>query len=166
MKSEYFKGIKKIEFEGKQSKNPLTFHYYDPDQMVGGKPMKQHLKFAMAWWHSLCATGNDPFGSGTIVFPWDKIDDPVEKARARMDAGFEFMTKTGINFYCFHDFDLVEEADTIKESEKRLQQLVDLHEVRFLQDAGRLLQAERVQQVVIARTRVVTSNAQQFALRV
>jgi len=139
MKSEYFKGIKKIGFEGKQSKNPLAFHYYEPNKIVSGKSMQQHLKFAMAWWHSLCATGNDPFGRGTIVFPWDKIDDPVEKAKARMDAGFEFMTKTGINFYCFHDFDLVEEADSIRESEKRLQELVDYAEIKQTETGKKLL---------------------------
>lgn len=125
MEQEYFKGIPKIKFEGTASRNPLAFRYYEPGRMVAGKPMQEHLKFAMAWWHSLCASGGDPFGSGTLKFPWDEIKDPVEKGKAKMDAGFEFMEKTGINYYCFHDFDLVEEGNTIAESEKRLHEMVE-----------------------------------------
>jgi len=125
MSTEYFKRIKKIEFEGPESKNPFAFRYFHPERMVAGKPMKKHLKFAMAWWHSLCADGSDPFGRGTIVHPWDAIADPIEKAKAKMDAGFEFLEKSGIHYYCFHDFDLVDEADNILESENRLHQLVD-----------------------------------------
>ena len=124
MQNEYFKGIGKISFEGRDSKNPMAFHYYEPDRMVAGKPMREHLKFAMAWWHSLCGTGGDPFGQGTIRFPWDGITDPIAKAKAKVDAGFEFMEKVGIDHYCFHDYDLVEEGDTIAESEKRLQTVV------------------------------------------
>jgi xylose isomerase len=125
MKNEFFKGIEKIAFEGKSSKNPMAFHYYEPEKIIAGKPMKEHLRFAMAWWHSLCAEGGDPFGRGTIEFPWSTISDPIEKAISKVDAGFEFLEKTGINYYCFHDFDLVEEGNTIAESEKRLQLLVD-----------------------------------------
>jgi xylose isomerase len=125
MNKEYFKGIGKIKFEGRDSRNPLAFRYYDPEKIVAGKPMKEHLKFAMAWWHTLCATGGDPFGSSTISHPWDSINDPIEKGKARMDAGFEFLNKTGINYYCFHDFDLVDEADSITTSEKRLQTMVE-----------------------------------------
>lgn len=125
MQSEYFKGIEKVRFEGPQSKNPLAFRYFEPERIVDGKPMKEHLKFAMAWWHTLCANGSDPFGNGTINHTWDSISDPIEKGKAKMDAGFEFMQKTGIDFYCFHDFDLVEEADSIVESEKRLHKMVE-----------------------------------------
>lgn len=125
MRTEYFKGIKKIEFEGPESKNPLAFRYFEPERIVAGKPMKEHLKFAMAWWHSLCANGADPFGHGTILHPWDSMEDPMEKAKAKMDAGFEFLQKSGIHYYCFHDFDLVEEADSILESESRLHQIVE-----------------------------------------
>lgn len=125
MKNEFFKGIGQVKFEGKSSKNPLAFHYYEPERIIAGKPMKEHLRFAMAWWHSLCAEGGDPFGHGTIEFPWSHITDPIEKAKAKADAGFEFMGKTGINYYCFHDFDLVEEGKNIAESEKRLHLMVD-----------------------------------------
>ncbi len=125
MPKEYFKGIDIIEFEGTSGKNPMAFHYYEPDRIVAGKPMREHLRFAVAWWHSFCANGADPFGRGTIAYEWDNITDPLQKAKARMDAAFEFMTKIGINYYCFHDFDLIDEAAGIPESEKRLQQIVD-----------------------------------------
>ena len=122
---EYFKGIGKIEFEGASSKNPLAFRYYNASQMVAGKTMKEHLRFAMAYWHSLGATGGDPFGPGTKSFPWFEGNDAESRAKNKMDAAFEFMTKTGIDLYCFHDFDLIEEGGTIAESEKRLQTIVD-----------------------------------------
>ncbi len=139
MKTEYFKGINKIEFEGAFSKNPLAFHYYEPDRMVGGKPMKEHLRFAMAWWHSLGANGSDPFGQGTLEYPWDNIADPIEKAKAKVDAGFEFMTKTDINYYCFHDFDLVQEGTTIQSSEERLAKLVDYLKIKQKETGKQLL---------------------------
>lgn len=122
---EYFPGIGKIKFEGKQSKNPLAFKYYDEKNMVNGKTMKDHFRFAMAYWHTLCGTGEDPFGPGTIDFPWAVGDDPISVAKNKMDAAFEFMTKIGIPFYCFHDFDLVKEGATIAESEKRQQIMID-----------------------------------------
>jgi len=125
MSTENFKGINQIQFEGPETRNPLAFRFYQPDRIVGGKPMKEHLKFAMAWWHTLCASGSDPFGHGTFVHSWDQISDPIAKGKARMDAGFEFMQKCGINYYCFHDFDLVEEGKSILESESRLQKMVD-----------------------------------------
>lgn len=139
MQTEYFKGIDKIKFEGTESRNPLAFRYYEPDKMVAGKPMKEHLKFAMAWWHTLCADGGDPFGRGTINHPWDDISDPIEKGKAKMDAGFEFLTKTGINYYCFHDFDLVDEAGTIEASEKRLQTMVDYAKQKQTETGKQLL---------------------------
>jgi xylose isomerase len=125
MTKAFFKGIGRIGFEGPESRNPFAFRYYEPDRMVSGKPMREHLKFAMAWWHSLGADGSDPFGRGTFTYPWEEIKDPVDRAKARMDAGFEFMSKTGIDYYCFHDYDLVDEADSIAESEKRLRKMVD-----------------------------------------
>ncbi|NOU46154.1 MAG: xylose isomerase [Bacteroidales bacterium] len=125
MSTENFKGINQIQFEGSETRNPLAFRFYQPDRIVGGKPMKEHLKFAMAWWHTLCASGSDPFGHGTFVHSWDQISDPIAKGKARMDAGFEFMEKCGINYYCFHDFDLVEEGKSILESESRLQKMVE-----------------------------------------
>ena len=139
MKNEYFTGIKKVEFEGPGSKNPLAFRYFEPERRIAGKPMKEHLKFAMAWWHTLCGTGGDPFGRGTINHPWDKFDDPVANGKAKMDAGFEFMMKTGINYYCFHDFDLVDEADTIIESESRLHKMVEYAKVKQQETGKQLL---------------------------
>lgn len=122
---EFFPGIGKIKFEGKSSKNPLAFKYYDQDQLVAGKSMKDHFRFAVAYWHTLCGTGGDPFGPGTKDFPWARQSDPILNARDKMDAAFEFITKMGIPFYCFHDFDIVEEGDSILESEKRLRTMVD-----------------------------------------
>jgi xylose isomerase len=125
MSSEYFKGIGKIVFEGKSSDNPLSFKYYEPEKVVSGKKMKDHLRFAIAYWHSFCGTGNDPFGPGTKKFPWDRNIDPIGRAKDKMDAAFEFITKIGAPYYCFHDFDLIEEGRSLEESGKRLQMIVD-----------------------------------------
>jgi xylose isomerase len=122
---EYFPKIGKIKYEGRESKNPLAFKFYDENKVVAGKSMKDQFRFAMAYWHTMCGTGGDPFGPGTRDFPWDGAKDPVKAGKNKMDAAFEFMTKLGLNFYCFHDYDLVKEADTIAESEKRLQTMVD-----------------------------------------
>ena len=119
-KQEYFKGIGKIKFEGKESDNPLAYKYYNPDQMVAGKKMKDHFKFAMAYWHTLCGTGGDPFGPGTKEFPWMGATDPLQAAKDKADAAFEFLTKMGFEYYCFHDYDLIEEGETLLESEKRI----------------------------------------------
>ena len=121
---EYFPEIGKIKFEGKTSKNPLAYRYYDPEKVVAGKKMKDWLKFAMAWWHTLCAEGSDQFGPGTKTFPWNAAKDPVQAAKDKADAGFEIMQKLGIEYYCFHDVDLVNEADTIEEYEKNLKEVV------------------------------------------
>ena len=121
---EYFANIGKIPFEGAESKNPMAFHYYEPERVVMGKKMKDWLKFAMAWWHTLCAEGGDQFGPGTKTFPWNDSADPVEAAKHKVDAGFEFMQKMGIPFYCFHDVDLCAEADTVEEYEKNLKEVV------------------------------------------
>jgi len=124
-KKEFFPGISKIKFEGKESKDPLSFKYYDEKRIINGKTLKEHLRFAMAYWHTMVGSGGDPFGPGTKTFPWNTKSDPNEKAKDRMDAAFEFTTKMGIPFYCFHDYDLVDEADTLVESEKRLAKIVD-----------------------------------------
>ena len=121
---EYFPGIEKIKFEGKDSKNPMAFRYYDAEKVINGKKMKDWLKFAMAWWHTLCAEGGDQFGGGTKQFPWNGENNPVQAAKNKMDAGFEFMQKMGIEYYCFHDVDLVTEADTIEEYEANLKEIV------------------------------------------
>lgn len=118
---EYFKGIGKIPYEGPDSDNPLAFRWYDENRKVGEKTLKEHLRFAVAWWHSFCGDGGDPFGSGTRHFPWLGSGDVLQDARNRVDAGFELITKLGIPFYCFHDYDLVEEAETLSESRKRLE---------------------------------------------
>ncbi|WP_420600900.1 xylose isomerase [Flagellimonas sp.] len=121
---EFFKGIGDITYEGKDSDNPLAFKYYNPDQIVAGKTMRDHFKFAMAYWHTLCGTGGDPFGPGTKNFPWATADDPIRAAKDKADAAFEFITKMGFGYYCFHDYDLVDEAETLSKSEKRIQEIV------------------------------------------
>ena len=120
----YFPEIGKIQFEGKDSKNPMAFHYYEPERVVMGKPMKDWLRFAMAWWHTLCAEGGDQFGGGTKTFPWNQGSNAVEIAKQKVDAGFEFMQKMGIPYYCFHDVDLCTEAATVEEYEKNLKEVV------------------------------------------
>ena len=107
---EYFPGIGKIPFEGKESKNPMAFHYYNAEKVIRGKKMKDWLRFSMAWWHTLCAEGGDQFGGGTKRFPWNVASSPIQRAKDKMDAGFEFMQKCGIGYYCFHDFDVVARA--------------------------------------------------------
>ena len=124
-KTEYFTGINKIPFEGSESDNPFSFKYYNPDQIVAGKTMRDHFKFAIAYWHSFCGQGTDPFGAGTQNFPWDKSTDPVQAARDKADAAFEFISKMGFDYYCFHDYDLVQEASTLAESEKRVIAITD-----------------------------------------
>lgn len=136
---EFFPGIGKIKFEGKASKNPLAFKYYDENQIVGGKSLKDHFRFAVAYWHTLTGTGGDPFGPGTKDFPWAQQSDPILNAKEKMDAAFEFISKMGIPFYCFHDFDMVDEADSIMASEKRLQTMVDYAKEKQAASGIRLL---------------------------
>ena len=121
---EFFPGIEKIKFEGKDSKNPMAFRYYDAEKVINGKKMKDWLKFSMAWWHTLCAEGGDQFGSGTKLFPWNGNTDAIQAAKDKMDAGFEFMQKMGIEYYCFHDVDLVSEGASIEEYEANLKEIV------------------------------------------
>ena len=123
--TEYFKGIPNILFEGKTSNNPLSFKWYDENRVVGGKRMRDHFRFAVAYWHTFCGTGGDPFGAGTKEFPWLIGDDPYRVAKQKMDAAFEFITKMGIPFYCFHDFDLIAEGDSLSESKRRLDAITD-----------------------------------------
>jgi len=121
---EFFPGIGKIQFEGKESRNPMAFRYYDAKKVVLGKTMAEWLKFAMAWWHTLCAEGADQFGGGTKTFPWNGAACPVQAAKDKVDAGFEFMQKMGIEYYCFHDVDLVDEGANVEEYEARLKEVV------------------------------------------
>ncbi len=122
---EYFKGIGKISYEGIESDNPLAFKFYNPKQIVSGKTMEEHFKFAIAYWHSFCNTGADPFGPGTKVYPWTISKDPLQASYNKADAAFEFITKMGFTHYCFHDFDLIEEGNSLLESEKRLEKITN-----------------------------------------
>ena len=121
---EFFPGIGKIQFEGKDSKNPMAFRYYDANKVVLGKTMAEWLKFSMAWWHTLCAEGADQFGGGTKTFPWNGAACTIQVAKDKVDAGFEFMQKIGIEYYCFHDVDLVDEGANVEEYEARLKEVV------------------------------------------
>jgi xylose isomerase len=121
---EYFKGIGQVKYEGKDSDNPLAFKFYDAKRKVGKKTMEEHFRFAIAYWHTFCGTGGDPFGPGTKKFAWDTADDAVQRAYDKLDAAFEFITKIGAPFYCFHDVDMVDEGASLKESESRMQKAV------------------------------------------
>lgn len=122
---EFFPGIGKIKFEGKESKNPLAYRFYDANKVVMGKKMKDWMRYAMAYWHTLCADGGDPFGGATIKHPWNVGENAIDRAKNKMDAAFEFMTKMGIEYYCFHDVDLVEQGSSLKEFESNLAQIVE-----------------------------------------
>jgi len=123
--SEIFKGISKVCYEGADSSNPLAFKYFDADRVIMGKTMAEHLPFAMAWWHNLCAEGSDMFGVGTADKSFSAEKDTMEHAKAKVDAGFEFMEKLGLYYFCFHDVDLVPEADNINETNARLDEISD-----------------------------------------
>jgi xylose isomerase len=122
---EIFQGLPKVAYAGPDSKDPLTFKFYDPDRVVLGKPMREHLSFAMAWWHNLTALGADMFGAGTTDKRFGAPYGTMEHARAKVDAGFEFMQKLGIGYFCFHDLDLVPEAETLSETNRRLDEISD-----------------------------------------
>ena len=132
---EYFPGIGKIPYEGPGSDNPLSFKHYNPDEVMAGKTMAEHLRFAVAYWHTFKGTGADPFGPGTMLRPWDEPDDPMEAAEACLRAAFEFFTKLGVGFWCFHDRDIAPEAETLAETNRRLDKIVDLAE-KLQQDTG------------------------------
>jgi xylose isomerase len=138
---EYFPGIGKIKFEGKGSKNPLAFKWYNEDQLVAGKTMKDHFRFAVAYWHTFCGDGQDPFAIGcpTNIHPWNSGSDAITRGKNKMDAAFEFITKIGIPFYCFHDFDTVSEGSSIAESDKNLQAIVDYAKSKQTESGVKLL---------------------------
>jgi xylose isomerase len=123
--NQYFKNIDTIKFEGRESDNPLAFKWYDENRVVAGKTLKEHLRFSMAYWHTLCNTGGDPFGASTETFAWDKNENAILRAKDKMDAAFEFMTKLGLPYYCFHDVDVVDDAPTLAEFETRIQTMVE-----------------------------------------
>ena len=135
---EYFPMVKKVKYEGKNSKNPFAFKYYDAERIIDGKPMKQHLKFAMSWWHTLCAGGADPFGTTTMDRSYG-LTDPMDIARAKVDAGFEFMTKLGIEYFCFHDADIAPEGETFAETKKNFWEMVDYIKTKMDETGIKLL---------------------------
>jgi xylose isomerase len=136
-KQEAYPGIGKIEFEGRKSKNPLAFKWYNPDEVVSGKKMKDHLRFAIAYWHSFCGDGSDPFGNATRFYPWkDALDD--DRIIQRLDAAFEFITKIGAGYYCFHDTDVVGDGPVF-EIEKRIEKIVPVMKTMQEQTGVKLL---------------------------
>ncbi len=136
---EFFNGIQQIQFEGTESSNPLAFRWYDENKIIAGKTMKDHLRFACAYWHSFVNTGGDPFGEGTHDFKWNQKADAVERAKDKMDAAFEFITKMNLPYYCFHDVDVVDFTNDVRENEKRLQALVDYAETKQKESGVKLL---------------------------
>jgi xylose isomerase len=122
---EFFKSIPQIKFEGTESDNPFAFRWYDENKKIAGKTMKEHLRFACAYWHSFCGTGADPFGEPTHLFPWNEKNDAVERAKDKMDGAFEFITKMSLPYYCFHDVDVVDYTNDVKDNDKRLQAMVE-----------------------------------------
>jgi xylose isomerase len=138
-KKEYFPGINQIKFEGKESKNPLAFKWYNADQVVAGKSMKEYFRFAVAYWHTFCGDGGDPFGGATMNYGWKDGASAIEKGKNKMDAAFEFISKIGIPFYCFHDFDLVSEGTSIAESDKNVQAIVDYAKQKQAESGIKLL---------------------------
>jgi len=138
-KKEYFPGIGKIPFEGPDSDNPLAFKYYDENRKVTGKLMKDHFRYAIAYWHTFCNRGDDPFGGSTQPLSWLDGSDPIEVAKNKLDAAFEFITKLGVSFYCFHDRDMAPEGHNVKESERNLKELVDLAKAKQAASGVKLL---------------------------
>ena len=136
---EYFKGIDLIRYEGPESQHPLSFRWYDADRVVAGKPMKEWLRFACAYWHSFVGNGADPFGEPTHLYPWNQHADPIERAKEKMDAAFEFMTKLQIPFYCFHDVDMVDLTSDLVENERRMRLLTEYARQKQLDSGVKLL---------------------------
>ncbi len=136
---EYFPGIGRIPFEGKASDNPLAFKVYDAGKRIGDKTMAEHLRFAVAYWHSFCGNGADPFGPGTRAYPWDAGSDALGRAEAKADAAFEFFTKLGVPYYCFHDVDLAPDAEDVGQYEKNLKHMVGIARQRQADTGVKLL---------------------------
>ncbi|MDQ1088780.1 MULTISPECIES: xylose isomerase [unclassified Siphonobacter] len=136
---EYFPGIGKINYEGPESDNPLAFRWYDENRVVAGKTLKEHFKFAMAYWHTLVGDGSDPFGPGTHVYPWDSSSDPIQRLKDKADAAFEFTTKLGLPYFCFHDVDVADYTNNVVEFEGRLQTWVDYAKGKMAESGTKLL---------------------------
>jgi xylose isomerase len=137
--AEIFKEVGKITYEGSGSDNPMAFKSYNPDEVIAGKKMEDHLRFAVAYWHTFQATGVDPFGSGTAIRPWDNVSDKMELAKLKVEANFELCEKLGVPFFCFHDRDIAPEADTLKETNKRLDEIVKVIKDRMKSSKVKLL---------------------------
>ena len=138
-KKEYFSNIGKIKYEGPDSKNPLSFKFYDEEKKVVGKTMREHFRFSVAYWHTLCGTGSDPFGPGTKEFPWDISKDPIKASLDRLDAAFEFFTKLGVPYYCFHDLDIAPKGSTTVESKNNLEKIVEVAKIKQNESGIKLL---------------------------
>jgi xylose isomerase len=138
-KTEYFKGIPNIQFEGRKSDNPLAFKWYDENRIIAGKSMKEHLRFAICYWHTFCGTGGDPFGVGTKDFPWNRGKDANSRMKAKMDAAFEFFTKIHAPYWCFHDIDVIEDSENIAEYESRLAMMTDYAKQKQAETGVKLL---------------------------
>ena len=136
---EYFKGIGQVKYEGLQSDNPMAFRWYDENKVVAGKTLKEHLRFACAYWHSFVNEGSDPFGPGTHIFEWNKKSDAVERAKDKMDAAFEFITKMNLPFYCFHDIDVVDYTADVADNDKRLKAMVEYAKQKQKASGAKLL---------------------------
>jgi xylose isomerase len=135
----YFEHIDKIQFEGTNSNNPLAFHHYNPEEVVLGKTMKEHLRFAACYWHNMCWDGSDVFGQGTFGRPWLKPGDPMERAMQKADAAFEFFSKLNIPYYCFHDVDVSPEGNSIKEYTENFARMTDVLEAKQAETGLKLL---------------------------
>ena len=136
---EYFPGIGQIKYEGPESNNPMAFRWYDENKIVAGKTMKELFKFSCAYWHLFNNEGSDPFGPGTQIFQWNEKSDPVERAKDKMDAAFEFMTKLGMEYFCFHDVDLIDYTNDVADNERRLQAIVDYAKEKMAKTGIKLL---------------------------
>ena len=136
---EFFKGIGQVKYEGPESNNPLAFRWYDENRVVAGKTLKEHLRFAGAYWHSFVGNGGDPFGEPTHIFPWDAKTDAVERAKDKMDAAFEFLTKMNLPYYCFHDVDVVDYTNNVADNERRLQAMVEYAKQKQAESGVKLL---------------------------
>ena len=137
--SEYFKGIPQIKFEGRETDNPLAFRWYDENRIVAGKTMKEHLRFAVSYWHTFCGTGGDPFGAPTKDFPWNQAAAADSRMKSKMDAAFEFFTKINAPYWCFHDIDMIEDSESIAEYESRMTMLTDIAKQKQAETGVKLL---------------------------
>lgn len=136
---EFFRDVPRIAYEGKNSDNPMAFKFYNPNEVVGDKTMKEHLKFSIAFWHTFTGGGVDPFGTATMQRPWDSITDPMELAKARVEAAFDFFDKLGVEYFCFHDRDIAPEGDSLAETNKNLDEIVALIKEKMATSKVKLL---------------------------